>query len=41
MFKSLLIATDGSELGDKALTAGIDLAKAHGAKILVLTATDP
>lgn len=41
MFKSLLIATDGSELGDKAVAAGVELAKAHGAKILVLTATDP
>lgn len=41
MFKSLLIATDGSELGDKALAAGIELAKAHGSKILVLTSTDP
>lgn len=41
MFKSLLIAIDGSELGDKAVAAGIELAKAHGSKILVLTATDP
>lgn len=41
MFTSLLIATDGSELGDKALAAGAELARAHGAKILVLTATDP
>lgn len=41
MFKSLLIATDGSELGDKAVAAGIELAKAHGSKILVLTSTDP
>lgn len=41
MFKSLLIATDGSELGDKAVAAGVELAKAHGAKVLVLTATDP
>jgi nucleotide-binding universal stress UspA family protein len=41
MFKSLLIAIDGSELGDKALAAGAELAKAHGSKILMLTATDP
>ena len=41
MFKSLLIATDGSELGDKAVAAGIELARVHGSKILVLTATDP
>lgn len=41
MFKSLLIATDGSELGDKAVLAGIELAKAHGATLTILTATDP
>lgn len=41
MFKSLLIATDGSELGDKAVAAGVELAKSHGAKVLVVTATDP
>lgn len=41
MFKSLLIATDGSELGDKALAASVELARAHGSSILVLTATDP
>ena len=41
MFKSLLIATDGSELGDKAVAAGAELAKAHGSKIVVLTSTDP
>lgn len=41
MFKSLLIATDGSELGDKAVAAGAELAKVHGSKVLVLTSTDP
>ncbi len=41
MFKTLLIAIDGSELGDKALAAGIELAKLNGSKIAILTATDP
>ncbi len=41
MFKTLLIAIDGSDLGDKALAAGIELAKINGGKITVLTATDP
>lgn len=41
MFKTLLIAVDGSDLGDKALAAGIALARANGAKITILTATDP
>lgn len=41
MFTSLLIATDGSELGDKAVEAGLDLAKTYGGKVTILTATDP
>lgn len=41
MFKSLLIAIDGSELGGKALEAGIALARTHEARLLILTATDP
>lgn len=41
MFKSLLIATDGSELGNKALEAGLDLARTYGGRVTILTATDP
>ncbi|MBF0680278.1 MAG: universal stress protein [Devosia sp.] len=41
MFKSLLIATDGSELGDKAVDAGLDLARTYGASVTIITATDP
>lgn len=41
MFKKLLIAIDGSELAGKALAAGLELARSHGATVLVLTATDP
>lgn len=41
MFTSLLIATDGSELSNKALAAGLDLARLHGATVTIMTATDP
>lgn len=41
MFNTLLIAIDGSELGDKALATGIELAKAQNGRITILTATDP
>ena len=41
VYKSILIATDGSELADKAVTQGLTLAKAVGAKVIVLTATEP
>ncbi len=35
MFQHILIATDGSELSDKALEGGLELAKAMGAKVTV------
>lgn len=41
MFKKLLVATDGSELGDKAIETAIAMAKSGGATITLLTATDP
>jgi len=41
MYKNILIATDGSELADKALAAGLALAKALKAKAAVVTATEP
>jgi nucleotide-binding universal stress UspA family protein len=41
MYKNILIATDGSELAEKALRDGISLGKAIGAKITVLTVTIP
>lgn len=41
MFKTLLIATDGSELGNRALEAGLALARLNGAAVTILTATDP
>lgn len=41
MFTKLLIAIDGSDIADKALAAGLELAKGRNATVLVLTATDP
>ena len=41
MFQKLLVATDGSELGTKALDKAIELARLSGGSIIVLTATDP
>ena len=41
MFTSLLIATDGSDLSNKALAAGLDLARLHNASVTIMTATDP
>lgn len=41
MFKKLLVATDGSELGNKALDTAIELARQNGGAITVVTATDP
>lgn len=39
MYKHILIATDGSELAQKAITHGLALAKSVGAKVTVVTAT--
>ncbi len=41
MFKTMLIAIDGSELGAKALDTGLALARAHNGSLLILNATDP
>ena len=41
MFKHLLIPTDGSDLGTKALRAGIDLAKVLGAEVTLITVSQP
>jgi len=41
MFTHLLIATDGSELAAKAELTGLCLAKRMGARVSVLTATEP
>jgi nucleotide-binding universal stress UspA family protein len=41
MFKHILIATDGSELAQKAEAAGLTLAKELKAKVTALTVTEP
>jgi nucleotide-binding universal stress UspA family protein len=41
MFKNVLIATDGSDLANKAVDEGILFAKEIGAKITAVTITEP
>ena len=41
MFKSILVATDGSDLANKALDTALDLARLYGASLSILTTTDP
>lgn len=41
MYRDILIPTDGSELAEKAVTSGIALAKALGAKVTALTVELP
>lgn len=40
MFRNILIPTDGSELSEKAVKAGIDFAKSIGAKVTGFRATE-
>lgn len=41
MFKHILIATDGSELAERAAAQGLELAKTLKAKVTAVTATEP
>jgi nucleotide-binding universal stress UspA family protein len=41
MYKHILIATDGSELAEKAVRTGLSLAKALGARATAVTVTEP
>jgi nucleotide-binding universal stress UspA family protein len=41
MYKNLLIASDGSELSEKAVTQGLALAKALNSKVTIVTVTEP
>jgi nucleotide-binding universal stress UspA family protein len=41
MYKNILIATDGSELAQRAVAAGLALAKALSARVTAVTATEP
>ena len=40
MYRKILIATDGSELGDSAVEHGLQLAKALKANVMVVTVTE-
>ena len=40
MYKNILIATDGSELADKAVSNGLTLAKELGSNVLIVTVTE-
>jgi len=41
MYKHILIATDGSEIGNKATSHGVELAKTLGANLSAVTVTEP
>ena len=41
MFKSILVATDGSDLANKALDLALETARLNGARLTIVTATDP
>lgn len=41
MYKHILIAVDGSDVGQKGLEHGLSLAKALGAQVTVVTVTEP
>jgi nucleotide-binding universal stress UspA family protein len=41
MFKHILIATDGSELAERAVALGVGLAKALNATVTAITVTEP
>jgi nucleotide-binding universal stress UspA family protein len=41
MYRHLLIATDGSDLADKAVEQGLALAKAIGARVTAVTVSEP
>src|SRR5690349_17971350 len=41
MFRHILIPTDGSELAEKAIRYGVELAKEQGAKLTALVVTRP
>jgi nucleotide-binding universal stress UspA family protein len=41
MFKHILIATDGSEVANKAVSSGLKLAKTLAARVVVMTASEP
>jgi nucleotide-binding universal stress UspA family protein len=41
MFKHILIATDGSDLAERAASRGLELARLFSAKVTAVTVTEP
>lgn len=41
MYARILIATDGSDLADRALDRGLELAKLAGSEVTIVTVTEP
>lgn len=41
MFKHVLLATDGSDLAERAASQGLELAKVLGARVTAVTVTEP
>jgi nucleotide-binding universal stress UspA family protein len=41
MFKTIAVATDGTETADKAVDVAIDIAERYGARLLILSAYTP
>jgi nucleotide-binding universal stress UspA family protein len=41
MYARILIATDGSELADRAIVHGVQLAKLAGSEVTIVTVTEP
>jgi nucleotide-binding universal stress UspA family protein len=41
MYANILLSTDGSNVANKGVKHGIDLAKALNAKVTIITVTDP
>lgn len=41
MYKHILIATDGSDVGEKGVEHGLALAKSLGARVTIITVTEP
>lgn len=41
MYKQILISTDGSEMAQKGVNHGLSLAKSVGAKVTIVTVTEP
>ncbi|MBS0565212.1 MAG: universal stress protein [Proteobacteria bacterium] len=41
MFRHIIVPTDGSQVGERAVEQGLELARANGAKLTILTVLQP